>query len=48
MDDHPVIWINEKLKARNDYFLMDHHANLLKSDAFKTMVGDAIIWAAGN
>ena len=48
MGDHPVIWINEKMKARNVYFLMGHHANLLKSDAFKTMVGNAIIWTAGN
>lgn len=48
MGNHPVIWVNEKMKARNVYFLMGHHANLLKSDAFKTMVGNAILWTAGN
>jgi type 1 glutamine amidotransferase len=48
MGDHPVIWTNEKVKARNVYFLMGHHANLLKSVEFKTMVGNAILWAAGK
>lgn len=46
MGDHPLIWINENMKARNVYFLMGHHANLLKSKEFKTMVGNAIFWAA--
>ena len=46
MGDHPVIWTNEKVKARNVYFLMGHHANLLKSIEFKTMVGNAILWVA--
>jgi uncharacterized protein len=36
------------MKARNVYFLMGHHANLLKSEEFKTMVGNAICWAAGG
>jgi type 1 glutamine amidotransferase len=46
MGDHPVIWINEKMKARNVYFLMGHHANLIKNDVFKTMVLNAIMWAS--
>lgn len=48
MGDHPVIWSNEKMKARNVYFLMGHHANLLKSEEFKTLFGNAILWAAGK
>lgn len=48
MGDHPVIWINEKMKARNVYFLIGHHANLLKSTEFKMMFGNAILWAAGK
>lgn len=48
MGDHPVIWSNEKKKARNVYFLIGHHANLLKSAEFKTMFGNAILWAAGK
>lgn len=48
MGDHPVIWINEKKKARNIYFLMGHSPTLLNSTEFKTMVGNAILWAAGK
>lgn len=45
MGDHPVIWTNSKVKARNVYFLMGHHADLLKNDAFKIMFANAISWA---
>lgn len=48
MGDHPVIWTNEKMKARNVYFLIGHHANLLKSEEFKKMFANAILWAAAN
>jgi uncharacterized protein len=48
MGDHPVIWMNEKMKARNVYFLMGHHANLLGSEEFKKMFANAILWAAGT
>ncbi|MBB5635188.1 type 1 glutamine amidotransferase [Pedobacter cryoconitis] len=48
MGDHPVIWMNEKMKARNVYFLIGHHADLLKSNEFKKMFGNAILWAAGG
>lgn len=48
MGDHPVIWTNEKMKARNVYFLIGHHANLLKSPEFKKMFANAILWAAKN
>jgi type 1 glutamine amidotransferase len=46
MGDHPVVWVNEKMKARNVYFLMGHHANLFKSGDFRTMFGNAILWAS--
>jgi type 1 glutamine amidotransferase len=48
MGDHPVIWVNEKVKARNVYFLFGHHANLFKSNDFKVLFGNAILWAAGK
>ncbi|MDR2037318.1 MAG: ThuA domain-containing protein [Bacteroidales bacterium] len=48
MGDHPVVWVNKKVKARNVYFLMGHHASLLDSEDFKTMFGNAILWAAGK
>jgi len=46
MGDHPVIWTNEKVKARNVYFLMGHSPSLLKSPEFVRMFSNAIIWAA--
>ena len=48
MGDHPVIWSNDKMKARNVYFQMGHHANLFHSAEFKKMFGNAILWAAGK
>jgi len=48
MGDHPVIWVNEKMKARNVYFIMGHDGTLFKSDEFRTMFGNAILWAAGK
>jgi uncharacterized protein len=46
MGDHPVIWTNDKVKARNVYFQIGHSPTLLNSIEFKTMAGNAIIWAA--
>jgi len=48
MGDHPVIWTNEKMKARNIYFQMGHHPSLLADEHFKLMLRNAIIWAAGR
>jgi type 1 glutamine amidotransferase len=45
MGDHPVIWVNEKKKARNVYFLMGHSNRLFESEDFKTMFANAIRWA---
>ncbi|HET6556727.1 MAG TPA: ThuA domain-containing protein [Prolixibacteraceae bacterium] len=46
MGDHPVVWVNEKMKARNVYFLMGHHVSLFQSKDFTTMFSNAIQWAA--
>jgi type 1 glutamine amidotransferase len=48
MGDHPVVWVNEKKKARNIYILMGHDASLLKSSDFTKMFTNAILWAAGK
>lgn len=48
MGDHPVIWSNPKVKARNVYFLIGHDATLLTSKDFKQMFANAILWAAGK
>jgi uncharacterized protein len=47
MGDHPVIWTNEKMKARNVYILMGHHPSLFTNDAYKTLLRNSILWAAG-
>jgi len=48
MGDHPVIWTNEKVAARNVYIFMGHSPVLLKNEAFTTLFRNAIMWAAGN
>ncbi len=47
MGDHPVIWTNEKMKARNVYIQMGHHPSLFTNDAYKTLLRNAILWAGG-
>jgi uncharacterized protein len=44
--DHPVIWSNEHMKARNVYIFMGHHADLFQNSAFTTIFHNAILWAA--
>ncbi|GAB3321117.1 hypothetical protein GCM10027299_15130 [Larkinella ripae] len=46
--DHPVIWSNETMKARNVYIFMGHHPDLFKNEAFKTIFQNAILWASGH
>lgn len=48
MGDHPAIWVNRAMKARNVYFLMGHEDSLYASVDFKKMFGNAILWAAGK
>jgi len=48
MGDHPVVWVNEKMKARNVYFLMGHDGSLLQSKDFTTMFANAIKWTSGK
>ena len=47
MGDHPVVWSNPRVKARNVYFLMGHDRELLENKDFTTMFANAIKWAAG-
>jgi hypothetical protein len=46
MGDHPVIWSNEHVKARNVYIFMGHHPELFQNSAFTTIVSNSIFWAA--
>lgn len=48
MGDHPVIWSNEKKRAKNVYFLMGHGAELLQTPAFTQLFSNAILWCLKN
>lgn len=48
MGDHPVVWCNERMKARNVYFQMGHSPKLFGVEAFTTMFRNAIVWALGR
>lgn len=48
MGDHPVVWSNERLKARNVYIFMGHHAELFQNSAFTALFHNSILWAAGK
>lgn len=46
MGDHPVVWTNERVKARNVYIFMGHHADLFENAALTTMFHNSIEWTA--
>ena len=48
MGDHPVIWSNERMKARNVYIQMGHHGELFQNPAFAKIVHNSILWAASQ
>ena len=48
MGDHPVIWTNTKVKARNVYIFMGHSPALFDNAAYTRMFTNAIFWAAGK
>ncbi|MGB7848858.1 MAG: ThuA domain-containing protein [Candidatus Acidiferrum sp.] len=48
MGDHPVIWANEGVKARNIYIFMGHHPELFENRAFTQIFENSISWAAGK
>jgi uncharacterized protein len=46
MGDHPVVWTNEKVKARNIYIFMGHGPDLFENSFYATLLRNAIFWAA--
>jgi uncharacterized protein len=46
MGDHPVIWTNEKVAAKNIYIFMGHSPDLFDNDAYTTIFKNAIFWAS--
>lgn len=48
MGDHPVIWTNERMKARNIYIFMGHRPEHFQNPAFTQIFKNSIFWAAGK
>jgi uncharacterized protein len=46
MGDHPVIWTNLNVKARNIYIFMGHDPSLFDSEEYKKIFVNSISWAA--
>lgn len=46
MGDHPVIWSNDRVAARNVYIFMGHSPDLFEVEAYQTIVRNATFWAA--
>jgi type 1 glutamine amidotransferase len=44
MGDHPVIWSNEHVKAKNIYIAMGHFPELLADKNFTTLFRNCIFW----
>jgi len=48
MGDHPVIWTNDHVKARNAYIFMGHSPILFDDEVYKRIFCNAIFWAAAT
>ncbi|GGB90888.1 hypothetical protein GCM10011325_17900 [Dyadobacter sediminis] len=48
MGDHPVIWSNPEMQAKNIYIFMGHSPVLFEDEVYKTIFKNAIFWAAGK
>lgn len=46
MGDHPVIWTNPAVKAKNVYIFMGHSPDLFENTAYLTLFKNAIFWAS--
>lgn len=46
MGDHPVIWTNRNVKAKNVYIFMGHSPQLFLDKNFVMLFENAIMWAA--
>lgn len=48
MGDHPVIWVNPGVQARNLYIFMGHSPLLFSNENYTRLFRNAISWAAGR
>jgi type 1 glutamine amidotransferase len=46
MGDHPVVWSNPAIAAKNVYIFMGHTPELFANAAYTTLFKNAIFWAA--
>jgi YVTN family beta-propeller protein len=46
--DHPVVWSNPNVKARNVYIFMGHHGGLFDNPNFVQLFRNAVFWGAGQ
>jgi len=46
MGDHPVVWSNPKIAAKNVYIFMGHSPDLFENDNYRMLFRNAIFWAA--
>jgi type 1 glutamine amidotransferase len=46
--DHPVVWTNDHVKARNEYIFMGHRAEHFQNPSFTKLFHNAILWAANQ
>ncbi|MDQ6476820.1 ThuA domain-containing protein [Dyadobacter sp. LHD-138] len=46
MGDHPVVWSNSKVAAKNVYIFMGHSPDLFENEAYTTLFKNAVFWAA--
>jgi type 1 glutamine amidotransferase len=46
MGDHPVVWSNTALAAKNVYIFMGHSPDLFENPAYTTLFRNAIFWAS--
>lgn len=48
MGDHPVVWTNTKVKAKNIYIFMGHSPDLFINPSYTTLFKNAIFWASSQ
>src|SRR6516164_2704655 len=48
MGDHPVVWTNERKKARNIYIFMGHGPEHFDNETFTRLFENSIFWASGQ
>ncbi len=46
--DHPVVWTNDHVKARNVYIFMGHRAEHFQNPSFTKLFHNAILWSANQ